>query len=83
MPVQQITCNDDDGAIIASSASKLVAFHGKTPCDQAAVVAAVSTSVPTQTSPFGFSTSAQPIALVAAVNSILALLKEKGLMAES
>ncbi len=81
MPVQYIGINDDDGAVFGSSASELIAFHGKTPCDQAAVVTSLSTSAPTQTSPFGFSTSAQPIALLAAVNSIIALLKETGLMA--
>lgn len=81
MPKQYIGCNDDDGAVFGSSASELIAFHGSAPCDQSPAATSVSTSVPTQTSPFGFSTSAQPIALLAAVNAIIVCLKEKGLMA--
>ncbi len=83
MPVQQIGCNDDDGAVFGASASELIAFHGKTPCDQAAVVTSVTTTTVTQTSPFGFASTTQATALITAVNSIIALLKEKGLMAEA
>jgi hypothetical protein len=72
-----------DGTVLGRSASDLVGFHGKAPSDQRAFTADVSTSAPTQTSPFGFATSAQPIALLALVNEIKAILVEKGLMAAS
>ena len=71
---------------IGSTAAKLVSFHGATAVDQAAYTATISTTVPVSAagSPiFGFQTSAQFIAQAAAVNSILACLIEKGLMAAS
>lgn len=59
-----------DGARLGQSASDLVAFHGATPCDQAAFIATVTAST-TLTS------------VVTALNSVLAMLSEKGLMAAS
>jgi hypothetical protein len=79
---QQVGVNHEDGMNIGKSATSLLAFHGATPVDQSAAATSVSTSVPTQTSPFGFSTSAQVIALLAAVNAVIVCLKEKGLMAQ-
>lgn len=66
---------------IGGSAATLVGFHGSSPVDQAAVVATVSTG--TLQSGFGFSTSAQMVTALGAINSILDCLKEKGLMASS
>lgn len=37
MPVEQVTRNDDDGAQIASSATKKLGFYGKTPITQPSV----------------------------------------------
>lgn len=79
----QLSDGNTAGQILGQSATDLVGFHGKAPSDQRAFTADVSTSVTTQTSPFGFSTSAQPAALIALVNEIKALLVEKGLMAAS
>lgn len=62
-----------DGTILGRSASDLVAFHGGTPCDQAAYVAQVATT--------GLTTSLGEAQ--AAINSILTALIEKGLMAAS
>lgn len=81
MPKQQLGYNDADGLNIGVNSSALVAFHGASPVDQAAAITSVSTSVPTQTSPFGFSTSAQAIALVTAVNALVVMAREKGLIA--
>jgi hypothetical protein len=78
--VKQLSDGNPDGVVLGQSASDLIAFHGSAPCDQAAVVTAVSTSVLT-TGLLGFNTTAQANALIAAVNSILVALKEKGLMA--
>jgi hypothetical protein len=66
---------------IGGTAATLVGFHGASPVDQAAVVATVSTG--TLQSGFGFSTSAQLVTAISAINSILDCLKEKGLMASS
>lgn len=81
--VKELSDGGPDGVRLGQSATDLVGFHGATPSDQRAFTANVSTSAPTQTSPFGFATSAQPIALLALVNEIKALLVEKGLMASS
>lgn len=72
-----------DGSVFGQSATDLIGFHGATPSDQRAFTADVSTSVVTQTSPFGFASSAQGIALIALLNEIKALLVEKGWMAAS
>lgn len=73
----------EDGTIVGRSATDLVGFHGTAPSDQRAVTAAVSTSgAITSTGAYGYSET-QANALVGAVNEILALLKEKGLMASS
>lgn len=82
MAVKQLSDGNPDGTVLGQSSSDLIAFHGKTACDQYAVVTAISTSVLT-TGKLGFNTTAQANKLIAAVNSIIALLKEKGLMAES
>lgn len=83
MATKQLSDNNPDGTVLGQSASDLISFHNATPSDQRAFTADVSTSAPTQTSPFGFATSAQAIALLALVNEIKAILVEKGLMASS
>ena len=80
MSVEQVTYNSPDGATIGKSASELVGFHGSA-CDQAATIADVSTQA--QNSGFGFSTSAQFATAMGAINSILAALEEKGILASS
>lgn len=81
----QLSDGRPEGVNLGQSASDLVGFHGKTESDQRAFTADVSTSAPVSTTGgvFGFATSAQPIALIALVNEIKALLVEKGLMAAS
>lgn len=84
--VQSIGSNASGGEVIGLSASELVSFHGAAAVDQAAYSATLATTAPVSAagSPiFGFSTSAQAIALTAQVNTITALLIEKGLMAAS
>ena len=72
--------------IVGGSTSTTLGFHGVAGAVQAAVVTAVSTTSPILSSSgpcYGFETSTQPAALIAAVNSILTLLKNKGLMSSS
>ena len=65
---------------IGASSTTLLAFHGATPTDQYAAITSVSTLGSVSTSPFGFSTSAQADALVTAVNSLILMAREKGLI---
>ena len=77
---EQLTYGAPDGAQIGSSATEKVAMHGATPTVQSTVVAAI-TVTGYATGLIGFGTSAQFIAATDAINSILACLKAKGLMA--
>jgi hypothetical protein len=65
---KQLSDGNPDGTVLGQSATDLVGFHGADPSDQYAVV--------TNTSGTLGDTNA-------AVNSIIALLQEKGLMASS
>jgi hypothetical protein len=66
MAVKQLSDGGPDGTTLGQSATDLIAFHGATPSDQYAVV--------TNTSGTLGNTNA-------AVDAIIALLQEKGLMA--
>lgn len=83
--IKQLGDGSTDGTVLGASAASLIAFHGATPSAQVAVTTTISVSVPVSTTGgvFGFSTSAQAIALTAAVNAILDALKAKGLMASA
>jgi hypothetical protein len=84
MAVQQVTVNSADGATIGADSTELVSFHGATPCDQAAAATSVSAaSTVSVCGQWGFASSAVATGLVTNVNAIIALLKEKGLMASS
>ena len=76
---KQLSDGNPDGTALGQSATDLISFHGADPTDQYTTVAAVSTSVLT-TGLLGFNTTAQANALIAAVNSLIAMAKEKGLM---
>ena len=68
------------GTFTTLTATGKFGANGKTAVSAAATVAIISTVA--QNSGFGFSTSAQLIAAQVAINSILACLKNAGLMAE-
>ena len=65
---------------IGDSAADLIAFYGAAPVAQPAVLSAVTTTQPTATV-FGFTTTAQFNALIAAVNTLIANQKTLGFMA--
>lgn len=67
--VRELSDGNSAGTRLGRSASDLVAFHGKAPCDQYAVIS--------------LATSATHGTTRAAVQAIIAMLKEKGLVAES
>lgn len=83
MAIKELSDGNPSGTRLGQSATDLVGFHGATPSDQRAYTADVSTSVATQTSPFGFATSAQADGVVSLLNEIAATLREKGIMASS
>lgn len=82
MAVEYINNGNSDGAILGHDANDKVGLHGATPSDQYAAIADVATTAATNSSPYGFA-EAQANALVANVNSILAALREKGIIASS
>lgn len=73
---------DPDGLQVGYSPADLVSFHGATPVVQrsGAAQAAVATTAPTNSTPYGFTTSAQAAALVTLVNELRAALVEKGII---
>ena len=72
-----------DGTIVGKSSSELVAFHGATPTDQPAFISDQSILALSVSGVIGFTSSTSLSSLVGKVNSILAILSEKGLMAAS
>lgn len=73
----------DDGTILGRSATDKLGFYGKVPSTQPATIAAITTTQPTlgATAAYGFTTTAQFNALVAAVNQLIADQKTLGLRA--
>ena len=73
-------------ARLGNAATTLLSFHGATAVDQTAYTATISTTVPVSVAgsvAFAFQSSAQFIAQIDAINTILDLLIKKGLMAAS
>lgn len=71
------------GTVLGNSASDLVSFHAAAPVDQAAFIATLSINALSVSGVIGFTTSASFSTAITAINSILTLLSEKGLMAAS
>lgn len=81
MAVKQLSDGGPDGTKLGQSSSDLVAFHGSSPTDQYAAITAVGTSVPVAVcTAFGL-TSTQLTAIITGLNSVIAVLQEKGLTA--
>lgn len=79
--VQQLADGRPDGTLLGQASTDLIAFHGGTPCDQAAAITAVGTSVPVAVCGAYGLTTTQLTALITAVNSLITALQEKGLTA--
>lgn len=80
---QYVNDGRPDGAIFGHSASDLIAFHGATPTDQPAFISDQNIAALSVSGVVGFTSSTSLSSLVGKVNSILAILAEKGLMASS
>jgi hypothetical protein len=81
MPVRQLSDGNPDGNVLGQSTSDLIAFYNATPVPQrsGAAQAAVPTTAPTNTAPFGYG-QAQAAAIVTLLNEIRATLVSLGLM---
>lgn len=68
-------------AAIGNASTDLVGFHGATAVDQAAYTASLSINALSVSGVVGFTSSASFSTAITAINNIIALLVEKGLMA--
>jgi hypothetical protein len=70
------------GSQVGTAVGQKLAFHGSTPVVQRASAsqAAVAATGATDTTPYGYTTSAQADAIVTLLNEIRAVLVEKGIM---
>ena len=80
---ERVDYGSPDGCQIGVASTDLVAFHGATPCDQAAASTCISTSAALSVCGVYAFTSVQANALLTVANALIDALKEKGLMASS
>lgn len=66
---------------VGNASTDLVGFHGATAVDQAAYVASLSINALSVSGVIGFTTSASFSTAILAINSLIAMAVEKGLMA--
>jgi hypothetical protein len=80
--VKQLSDGNPDGTCLGQSATDLISFYNATPVVQrsGSAQAAVATTAPTNTTPYGYTTSAQAAAIVTLVNEMRATLVGLGLM---
>lgn len=80
--LQSVTPASSGGYTVGQSITDPISFYGVTPIAQRAgsAQAAVATTAPTNSSPYGYTTSAQADAIVALVNELRATLVALGLM---
>lgn len=83
MATRQLSSADTAGTVLGQSTTDLISFYGVTPIVQrsGASQAAVVTTAPTNSSPYGYATSAQAAAIVTLVNELRAALVAVGLIA--
>ena len=82
MAVQQVGTNSPDGTIFGLTATEKIAFFGGTPVvQQTAATAVVTTAAVSTSTNWGFSSSGQANAIVAAANAINTALTNLGLVA--
>jgi hypothetical protein len=81
MPVRQLSDGNPDGTVLGQNAADLISFYNASPIKQrsGAAQAAVDTTAPTSSSPWGFSQT-QATQLIALVNEMRATLVALGLM---
>ena len=81
MAAQQLSKGAGAGAVLGQSSSDLVGFHGVTPTAMASGAALATLAITSATTGgFGFTTSAQAMALVDQVKAVVSVLKTKGIL---
>jgi hypothetical protein len=81
MAIEYIANGGPDGTVIGTTSSDLIAFFGATPVVQQSSAALATIAITSATSGgFGFTTSAQAMALVDQVKAITSVLKTFGLL---
>lgn len=80
--VRQLSDQGPAGGEFGVGATDLISFYGATPIAQqtSATQAAVTTTVPTSTTPYGYTTSAQAAAIVTLVNALRLAMVNLGLI---
>lgn len=78
--LQSIGANASGGMTLGLSSSELVGFHGSA-VDQYAAITDLSINALSVSGVIGFTSSASFSTAITAINSILAMLREKGLIA--
>jgi hypothetical protein len=78
---KQLSDNNPTGTVLGQSASDLIGFHGTTGTDQAAAIADLSINALSVSGVIGFTSSASFSTVILALNSVIAALREKGLIA--
>jgi hypothetical protein len=78
---KQLSDNNPTGTVLGQSATDLIAFHGSTGTDQYAAIADLSINALSVSGVIGFTSSASFSTVITALNSVLAMLREKGLIA--
>lgn len=80
---EQVTYNSPDGAIIGRASTEKIAFHGSTPVVQASAIATQSIAALSVSGVVGFTSSTSLSSVIEKINSILTVLRDKGLIASS
>ena len=69
-----------DGFILGSNTTDLIGFYGKTPIVRSAAITLPAATASTNTTPYGFTTSAQADAIVTSLRACLTALQANGLL---
>lgn len=79
--IRQLSDGNPGGTTLGESAADKISVYNVTPVVQAATIAAVGTTAATTTTPYGFGSSTQADAVNTTLNSVVAALKNFGIIA--
>lgn len=70
MPVQQIGCNDVDGAVFGSGATSVIGFYGKTPVAQRAAALQSGSGISATSADYGATQVAWAVEVTATLTAL-------------
>ncbi len=79
-PIRLIADDGPDGYTMGGNTTDLIAFYGAAPVVRAAAITLPAATASTNTTPYGYSTSAQADAIVTALRACLTALQLNGLL---